>query len=337
MATCAVSVIIPLYNAGKYIRQCLISVLTSKFKDYEVLVVDDCSTDNSVAEVEKLLPHFDGRLRLLHTEKNSGGAGVPRNVGIRNATGKYILFLDADDFLLPTALDNLFELAEDFQADVVHTEKFLVFNDAGKGKFRWEELKLERHETGACVEEPTLEPEDLAERIKRYVDGKYLWVPWGKLYRRAFLLDNNILFPQMKNSSDMVYCFECLCLARRYLRVPHVTNIYRVFEGSTSRKVVTSREGVERWLSFVTIGVQSMAEFMDGLEFFKAYPSLRHDVLRFFIEKHFSFIKNLFQGLKPHEVQRIFYEELQSPDLDSRGKDIIAAYLYAERAMNQTR
>ena len=116
-----ISVIIPLYNAEKYIRQCLISVLSSKFKDYEVLVVDDCSTDNSVAEVKKLMPHFDGRLKLLSTEKNSGGAGIPRNVGMQNAVGVYIIFVDADDFILPTSLGDFFELAEEFNADVVHT------------------------------------------------------------------------------------------------------------------------------------------------------------------------------------------------------------------------
>ena len=78
-----ISVIIPLYNAEKFIRECLISVLASKFKDYEVLVVDDCSTDNSLAEVKKLLPHFNGRLKIFSTEENSGGPGVPRNIGIK--------------------------------------------------------------------------------------------------------------------------------------------------------------------------------------------------------------------------------------------------------------
>lgn len=126
-----ISVIIPLYNAEKFIRQCLISVLASKFKDYEVLVVDDCSTDNSVAEVKKLTAHFDGRLKLLSTEKNSGGAGVPRNVGIKNAAGKYVTFIDNDDMILPDALGNFFETAEFYNADVVHTVKNYVFYDAG--------------------------------------------------------------------------------------------------------------------------------------------------------------------------------------------------------------
>ena len=118
-----ISVIIPMYNAEKYIRQCLISVLASKFNDYEVLVVDDCSTDNSVAEVKKLLPHFDGRLKIFATEKNSRGAGVPRNIGIKNSSGKYVTFIDNDNMILPDALENLFETAETYGADVVHTEK----------------------------------------------------------------------------------------------------------------------------------------------------------------------------------------------------------------------
>lgn len=281
MTTCAVSVIIPLYNAGKYIRQCLISVLASKFKDYEVLVVDDCSSDNSVAEVEKLLPHFDGRLRLLSTEKNSGGAGVPRNVGIQNAAGKYVTFVDNDDMILPTALDNLFKLAEDFQADVVHTEKFLAFNDAGKSNFRWEELTLQRQETGDCVEEPTFEPANLVERIQRYTDGKFFWVPWGKLYRRDLLIVNRIDFPQMRFSEDLPFSFKCLCLAKNYLRVPHVTNIRRELNSSTAKMIIDSREGVRLWLKILSSNVEILDDFMNGLNFFKANADCRQDVLRF--------------------------------------------------------
>ena len=138
-----ISVIIPMYNAERFIRQCLISVLASKFQDYEVLVVDDCSTDNSVAEVAKLVPHFDERLKILQTETNSGGAGVPRNIGIRHAAGKYVTFIDADDFILPTALDDFFDAAEKVQADVVHTVKAYCFRDAGGKMFSRADLQLQ--------------------------------------------------------------------------------------------------------------------------------------------------------------------------------------------------
>ena len=121
-----ISVVIPLYNAEKYIRQCLVSVLASKFQDYEVLVVDDCSTDNSVAEVEKLAPYFGERLKILSTDKNSGGPGIPRNVGIENAAGKYVTFIDNDDLFTTNALRDMYDAAEQTQADVIHAEKFLA-------------------------------------------------------------------------------------------------------------------------------------------------------------------------------------------------------------------
>lgn len=334
MGTPKISVIIPMYNAEKFIRQCLISVLASKFKDYEVVLVDDCSTDNSVVEAEKFLPHFDGRLKIIFTEKNSGNAATPRNIAIKNSAGKYITFVDADDMILPTALGDFFQTAEEFQADVVHTEKFLEFRDTGGNKFNWEELTLQKYEAGEGVEEPTLEPE-LNERIKRYAEGKFLWVPWGKFFRRDLIINNQIDFPQMKTSSDMVFNFKCVCLAKNYLRVPFVTNIYRVLQSSTSHRVMTSEIGVKFWLRVVTTGAAIVDEFMNGLDFFRANPDCRRDVLKFFIDKHFEMIRNLFQGVAIHEVQKIFCDELQNPELNPNGKNLIAAYLYAERALTR--
>ena len=92
-----VTVIIPMYNAEKYIAQCLESLVKQTFKNFEVIVVNDCSTDNSVAEVKKFEPQFQGRLILKSMKKNSGTPGLPRNTAIPLARGKYITFLDSDD------------------------------------------------------------------------------------------------------------------------------------------------------------------------------------------------------------------------------------------------
>ena len=330
-----ISVIIPMYNAERFIRQCLISVLASKFQDYEVLVVDDCSTDNSVAEVAKLVPHFDERLKILQTETNSGGAGVPRNIGIRHAAGKYVTFIDADDFILPTALDDFFDAAEKVQADVVHTVKAYFFRDAGRKMFSRADLQLQSDSSDDHSETPHLETADLRERMKDYVAEKYFWLPWGKFYRRDFLLDNAIDFPRMKFSEDMVFCFKCLCCAKNYLRVPFATNVHRINKNSVSKKILSSREGVKLWLGVVTVGLQSMNEFTGQLKFFRDNPDVRCDVLKFFIDKHFGMIKNLFQGVPAYDVQKIFYDELQNPALDSGAKNLVAAYLYAERALTR--
>ena len=87
-----VSIIIPLYNAEKYIAECLESVLAQTFKNFEVIIVDDCSTDNSCTIVESYIPKFSGRLKLYHMEKNSGSGALARNKGLKlSFTAKNIL------------------------------------------------------------------------------------------------------------------------------------------------------------------------------------------------------------------------------------------------------
>ena len=323
-----ISVIIPLYNAEKFIRQTLISVLASKFQDYEVLVVDDCSTDNSVAEVEKLLPHFDGRLKILSTEKNSGGAGIPRNIGIKNASGKYITFVDNDDMILPTTLDDFFTAAEKFNADVVYAEKYFVLDSAQKFK------AVSCNSVEELVEVPTLESDDLLTRIRRDIAKKFYILPWGKLYRRDFLVKNKIDFPQMRYAEDLTFCFKCLCLSKKFLRIPQITNIHRENYSSTGIVVTTSaKEGVHIWLKIFLTNIQLLNDFMNGLKFFKSNPDVKRDVLTYYIGVHFEMLKETFPQMMPHEVQKIFYDELQDPALDANAKNLLAAYFFTERAL----
>ena len=330
-----ISVIIPMYNAEKFIRQCLISVLASKFADYEVLVVDDCSTDNSVAEVEKLAPHFGGRLKIFHTEKNSGGAGIPRNVGIKNSAGKYVMFIDNDDALLPTALDDFFTAAEEFQADVVHTVKAFVFYGMDEKNFARADLQLQSDSSDDFSTTPRLETENLRERMKDFVDEKIFWLPWGKFFRREFLIENKIEFPNLTYSEDMIFCFKCVCLAKKYLRVPFAANIHRIRRRSLSQKIIPVNEGVQFFLNVITNVAALTDEFMCRQEFFRVNPDVRRDVLKFFIDKHFSFIDVASNDFKAHEVQKKFYEALENPALNQHGKNLVAAYLFTERALNK--
>ena len=95
-----ISVVIPLYNKEASIKQSLMSVLSQSYQDFEVVIVDDGSTDNSVAKVEEIQ---DSRIRLIRQE--NGGPSKARNTGVKNAKGEWILFLDADDEMLSGALD----------------------------------------------------------------------------------------------------------------------------------------------------------------------------------------------------------------------------------------
>lgn len=99
-----VSVIMPCHNGGKYITDAVESVLNQTFTDFELLVIDDASTDNSVNIIEDFCKK-DPRVKIFHTQKSTGFPATPRNVGIKNASGRYIAFLDADDIYLPTKLE----------------------------------------------------------------------------------------------------------------------------------------------------------------------------------------------------------------------------------------
>ena len=322
----AISIIIPMYNVEKYIRQCLISVLSQKFQDYEVIIVDDCSKDNSVAEVENLRPHFGNRLQLIRRDKQSGGAGIPRNQALKAAHGKYITCLDSDDMFLPTALKDFYEIAEETDADVLHTEKVLVFEDDGIKPFRRDELKLASNESGNFVEKVTFETNDLAERIRLYHKKYFFWTPWGKFFKRSFLVKNNINFPKLKMSEDMIFCFKCLCLAKNYVRIPNITNIYRARQNSMMRNNSDLETEMNKWISVIVDGSNLLDEFMNTIKFFNDNLESRYLVMDFFIKQHFGFIKNLLSNLKPHEIEYFVYKYLAKNKISSPA---LTAYLFS--------
>lgn len=106
-----VSVIMPVYNAEKYVAFAIDSVLAQKYSDWELLVINDCSTDSSIAIINKYAEK-DQRIRLFHTENASGSPTTPRNIGVKMAKGRYIAFLDSDDVWLPNKLEEQVPLFE---------------------------------------------------------------------------------------------------------------------------------------------------------------------------------------------------------------------------------
>ena len=321
----AISVIIPMYNSEKYIRQCLVSVLSQKLQDFEAIVIDDCSTDQSGAEVEKLMPMFDGKLRLIRRETNAGGAALPRNQAIKAARGKYLVFLDSDDMLLPEAFTILFNESEQSGADVLHLEKFFLFNDDGTGKFNAKEMKLATNEPRKhMVKELTVETDDLAERIKLHCKKRFYWSPCIKTFRRDLIVDNGIEFPNIPYYEDLIFCFKCLCLSKKYVRVPYVVNIIRVRQDSMSKIGGGDNKIFTKWLKVFVEGINAMDEFMCGLDFFKQNPQLRHKEIGFFVERCFETIGALMKDHPDHEIYSAICQRLM---LEPRNTAVPLAYL----------
>lgn len=106
-----ISVIVPLYNKEKYVQNAVESILNQTFTDFELLIINDCSTDKSVSIVEHII---SDKIRIINHEKNRGLAAT-RNTGIKNAKADYITFLDADDLWKPTFLEHIFTLIQEFE------------------------------------------------------------------------------------------------------------------------------------------------------------------------------------------------------------------------------
>lgn len=196
------SIIIPNYNKEEYVEETLNSIFNQTYKNYEVIVIDDASSDNSIEKIKK----FD--VRLFHTNRKM--AGGARNVGLDNATGDYILFLDSDDyFTTPTVLEELNNLIKD--EDII----FLNYTRDDFGQ-----VKL--------IEEPK---NSLEEKI---ATTKNLGCP-TKCFKASLLKE--IRFPEEKRYEDINFTLEALCKTEKYT----------YFENSffTYRKVPTSNTTTE--------------------------------------------------------------------------------------------
>lgn len=286
-----VSVVIPMYNSEKFISQTLESLLYQTMKDFEIVIVDDRSTDNSVAIVESLARHFGGRLHLIKLPENSGSGAIPRNVGINFARGKYIAFMDNDDLFTPTALEELSTLAEEHQADVVHTDKFFCFGNEQKKFATTKDLIAMNHVVIKCnpkskdLTEPTDKPEDLAGRLKLWLNSDFHWATWALFCRKDFWVTNQISFPQMTVSDDMIANFACLCLAKKSLRVPNVTYIYRERADSVSHDAANIKKYFHKWLKNLNDGFNELNKLMGHFKFFNEHPDYRYAVLNWFFNR----------------------------------------------------
>ena len=283
-----------MYNAGKYIDECLNSLANQTFQDFDVIVVDDCSTDNSREVVQKFLETFKGRLKLKKMSKNSGYPGSPRNTALNMARGKYVYFLDSDDFIAEDALENLYAVAEKFDADVVHAEKYFAFQD-GADK---ESSTLTSYQTGEFVTAPTLETFDIGARVEGFAQRRFIWGAGGKFVRLKFLRENKITFPAMKTWEDFIFTFECLVAAKNYIRVPFINYYYRLRNDSLSHE---GADGM-RFMDGVIGVVKSLDDFMNGRKFFEDNPQYKFMPIDFFVQERLSSFQNFFSKYDAGEL-----------------------------------
>ncbi len=199
----AVSIIIPVYNAEKYIEECLDSLLRQTYPNFEIICVDDGSQDRSL-EILREYEEQDSRISVL--TQNNQYAGVARNVGMEQAKGKYLLFLDADDFFCEDMLEQAVREAEKNGTEI------LVFD-----AYRYDELRKE-----VKAESWTALSADLfGDGVKTAVeiaDVIYQFTtpsPWNKLFLKEYVEKNALRFQEIKRANDLFFTFAALSCAER--------------------------------------------------------------------------------------------------------------------------
>ncbi len=190
-----ISIIIPVYNVEKYLCECLDSILNQTFQDFEIICVDDGSTDETL-EILKNYKNKDERVFVL--QQHHSGAAEARTNGIRLARGKYIQFLDSDDYFEPTMLEELYNHAEKFGADLTVCSSRKVDNNGNIVESGNPNSPINLDKT----------PLEKTFNWRDYKDDFFSLINvaiWNKLYSRDLILKNNLSFQNLTSCNDVAF------------------------------------------------------------------------------------------------------------------------------------
>lgn len=193
-----ISVICPVYNVEKYLEECLESLVKQTLKDVEIICINDGSTDNSL----KILHQYANKdSRILVVDKANGGAASCRNLGMSLAKGEYLHFCDTDDVLEADMLENMYNKAKQSNADVVLCPAGIIHNNQKLKKTLG--LKIKKLPANAFA------PCDIANTLFQITNPS----AWNKIFRRAFVLEKDLHFQDLKSCNDICFVYTALASA----------------------------------------------------------------------------------------------------------------------------
>lgn len=242
-----ISLIIPIYNVEKYLRQCLDSVVNQTLSDIEIICIDDCSTDSSLSILEEYAKK-DSRIKIIDLKENVGVAHA-RNVGMRKATADYIMFIDPDDWIELNTCELAYNQIEKNNND------FVLFNYKKyfeiKNKFKVNKRRIKHFlpfENESNI--------DLKNLDKNWISGAFCT---HQIYKKSFLIDNNILFPKCKITEDALFYSMVTTHAKSMSVINKPLYNYRIRECATN---LSSKHGL--WSEMLK-GKTLAFEFVESL------------------------------------------------------------------------
>lgn len=210
-----ISIIVPVYQVEKYIAQCIESVLNQTLTDFELILIDDGSTDNSGSICDSYAK-TDARITVIHTENN--GAATARNKGLDLSSGRYIVFLDGDDYLAENMLERLREEIEGSEYDVAVCDFLNILPD-------------ERDNFCLHLKENTVSGREVLEHLKNEKNYGVWTIVWNKIYKREVLKD--LKFPDGKYFEDEFFSNSLYLKINQIHIIPDILCYHRVLSSST--------------------------------------------------------------------------------------------------------
>lgn len=244
------SIIIPVYNVEKYIRPCLLSVLNQGLgtDEYEVILINDGTPDNSLNMIKDLI---ESHRNIKVIEQDNKGLSAARNIGLTKATGKFVIFVDSDDYLIENSVKGLLNIALDSNADLIVADYIVQANETTTTiKIYKAEFTSQKIKSGS-----ELFLEDL--KLRDYFI-------WRTIYKRDFLIEQNISFIEGITFEDSPFTIECYLKAEKCVRISYPFYVYRRRHGSlssliTMKSVKDLNKVIENlWITAHTKEISSM-------------------------------------------------------------------------------
>lgn len=280
------SVIIPVYNVEQYLPECLNSILSQSFSDFEIICVNDGSTDNSL----RVLKDFEQKdNRVIVIDKENEGSGVARNAALEIAKGEYVYFVDGDDWLEDNALEQMVFKADELNTDILifgglscyETDYPRPLGEGDIADKQGESCNVGRgykKKSGGYsadkLPKKYLNKIFSADDIKKDI-FKFPSTAWTKLYRREFLIQNDIKFQLIKAGQDQLPFFHSMILAKRIALLPKNLYCYR----KNRKGAVTATKKKKNFSPiYVFYAIEELLEKLDKIDEYQ-------DI---FIDKYFS-------------------------------------------------
>lgn len=286
-----ISIIIPVYNVEEYLHVCLNSVLKQTYQDFEIICIDDASTDSSLEILEYFIQK-DSRIKILKNDYNKG-PGYSRNRGLDIAQGKYISFLDADDWLSPNAFEILIEKTEENNLDFLMFKNIVFYEENREfGMEEYYDMKFMDK-----FENEIFNHFDL-DKTKLFVISN---APWNKFYLKSFLDKNNIRFPNENLiHEDNPFFYKVITSAKRI----SLTNKYLHNRRRRMGSIMTLNN--ERLFDNIDIMYQILDVFFENEELYEYYKKEILTYITSVLNAKYYRIENKFKEKFFKEVQKAF-------------------------------